>query len=391
MADINYTGDVYIPDSGRQDPVMQYPGWSQAGRVQDGTVPEGSAQDHPTLGHPTPGHPTPGQPESSSLGAMSSVVGAMVSLALVVGIGVWGYKLMIRDVSGVPVVRAIEGPMRIQPDNPGGQQADHQGLAVNAIAAAGTAAPTAERLMLAPRPVELSDDDAPQSRIAPGPELADAQNGNTAPDATAPTGDGSTAMSVNALVEQLTAGVEPLSGEESPITSPHESASQNDPAAVANTDAVGAQEKQDSEPEAQPAVLTGPGLARSLRPLSRPARAVASDASQATDPVLASAINAAVDTLASLEVDPQSLPSGTRLAQLGAYDSVDIARAEWDKLNVRFEEFMEGKQRVIQKASSGGRTFYRLRALGFDDLSAARRFCSALVSENTDCIPVTIR
>ena len=41
-------------------------------------------------------------------------------LALVVGIGVWGYKLLVRDVSGVPVVRAVEGPMRIQPENPGG-------------------------------------------------------------------------------------------------------------------------------------------------------------------------------------------------------------------------------------------------------------------------------
>ena len=46
---------------------------------------------------------------------------------------------------------------------------------------------------------------------------------------------------------------------------------------------------------------------------------------------------------------------------------------------------------MIQEAESGGRTFYRLRALGFDDLSDARRFCSVLVAENADCIPVTAR
>ena len=90
-------------------------------------------------------------------------------------------------------------------------------------------------------------------------------------------------------------------------------------------------------------------------------------------------------------MDPDSLPPGTRLAQLGAYDSADVARNEWDKFYTRFGDYMEGKQRVIQKASSGGRTFYRLRAMGFDDLSDARRFCAVLVADNTDCIPVTIR
>jgi len=196
------------------------------------------------------------------------------------------------------------------------------------------------------------------------------------------------------LVEQLTAGVEPLSGD------------QGDPASKKTTqssqpedltpelpiiEAALVQTPLQEETVVHLAVLTGPGLTRSLRPQSRPARAVGSQTDQTTDPALASAINAAVDTVASLEIDPDSLPVGTRLAQLGAYDSAEIARTEWDKLNLRFEEYLEGKQRVIQKASSGGRTFYRLRAMGFDDLSDARRFCSALVSENTDCIPVTSR
>ena len=52
---------------------------------------------------------------------------------------------------------------------------------------------------------------------------------------------------------------------------------------------------------------------------------------------------------------------------------------------------MGGKARVIQEAESGGRTFYRLRAMGFDDINDARRFCSVLVAENADCIPVTTR
>ena len=38
-----------------------------------------------------------------------NVIGATCSVALVLGLVVWGYKLAVRDVNGVPVVRALEG------------------------------------------------------------------------------------------------------------------------------------------------------------------------------------------------------------------------------------------------------------------------------------------
>ena len=126
-------------------------------------------------------------------------------------------------------------------------------------------------------------------------------------------------------------------------------------------------------------------MRRSLRPTTRPARAVRGGASaEAT-------INAAVKAAAGLDVDPDTLSKGTRLAQLGAYDSTEVAQAEWARLNGRFGEYMDGKQRVIQKTSSGGRTFYRLRVLGFEDLSDSRQFCAALVAQGADCIPVAVR
>ena len=63
-------------------------------------------------------------------------------------------------------------------------------------------------------------------------------------------------------------------------------------------------------------------------------------------------------------------------------------RAEWVRLQGRFGELMAEKAMVVQPAESGGRTFYRLRAHGFEDEADARRFCSAFVSENAVCIPV---
>ena len=103
-----------------------------------------------------------------------------------------------------------------------------------------------------------------------------------------------------------------------------------------------------------------------------------------------SVIAAAVASVTK-EIDPASLPAGTRLVQIGAFDSAETARSEWTRLEARFGDFMDGKGRVIQQATSGGRTFYRLRAEGFVDLSDARRFCAAFVAEKVDCIPVVTR
>jgi hypothetical protein len=91
------------------------------------------------------------------------------------------------------------------------------------------------------------------------------------------------------------------------------------------------------------------------------------------------------------EVDPDSLAAGTRLVQLGAYESAEVARSEWERLSTRFDAYMDGKTRVVQRATSGGRVFYRLRAMGFEDISDARRFCAALMADNADCIPVVVK
>lgn len=326
--------------------------------------------------------------EERSFGKTVSMLGAVASLALVVGIGVWGYKLMMRDVSGVPVVRALEGPMREQPKDPGGQPADHQGLAVNAVAANGSAEPTANEVRLAPKPVGLAEEDLPmgefveaktaekkEAQVAAAEEAEQKPADPVSEEAVAAFQQGQ----VDALVAELTADL-PKTEETGAKVVKAAAAGIVQPEALTPVEIP-----QDVEPEPaslEPAspVVTGPGVARSLRPQIRPARAVPGDGEAAPAPATA-----------ALDVDPASLPVGTKLAQLGAYESAEVARAEWDRIYAKFGDYLEGKQRVIQKASSGGRTFYRLRAMGFDDLSDARRFCSALVAQSADCIPVAIR
>jgi hypothetical protein len=135
-----------------------------------------------------------------------------------------------------------------------------------------------------------------------------------------------------------------------------------------------------------------PGVAVALRPPARPGavgpvEGVTLTAAEGPATTAAATAPEAEDAIALTA----SIPTGTNLVQLGAFDSAAIAAAEWERLQGPFGEFLNGKERVIQEAESGGRTFFRLRAMGFEDLAAARRLCAALVAEDAGCIPVVVQ
>ena len=100
----------------------------------------------------------------------------------------------------------------------------------------------------------------------------------------------------------------------------------------------------------------------------------------------------AIDLTDNSFIDPSNLSRDTPMVQLGAFESARIAKSEWAWISRRFESYFEGKGPVIQRrATSGGKVFYQLRAVGFKDMDASRRFCSLLKAENKDCIRVAVR
>ncbi|WP_397541493.1 SPOR domain-containing protein [Roseovarius salis] len=294
---------------------------------------------------------------SGRLRAAANLLGAVTSLALLVGTAIWGYKMVVRDVSGVPVIKAAAGPMRVQPDEPGGRQAQHQGLSVNEIAAGGAAGEPADRLILAPEPLELSLDEA---ALADTGADDGARDDGGAAMRSAAEAEGTSAADIEAIAEEVAEGVAPL--EDLEPSNGERSAGRD--LAAADTGTVEG------------------GLGRSLRPKMRPQSLM--DGPEAVT-------RAAAQVASVRDIDPDTIPAGTRLAQLGAFASRSVAEEQWTKLAERFDGYLADKDRVIQKATSGGRTFYRLRAMGFEDISHARRFCSALVDQNADCIPVVVR
>lgn len=281
--------------------------------------------------------PAAGAPRVTNL---VNFAGAALSLALILGVGFWGYKLIVRDVSGIPVVRAMEGDMRVLPDNPGGGVAAHTGLSVNEVAALGEAGGPEDRLVLAPRTAGLAQEDLEAQPVAEAIASVIAQEEQ--PVETAVAQD-----DVSVLAAQLAN----LSTE--PPLVPQATASEIAP--------------------------TVTGVATSLRPVIRPANFR----------IPAPATAAAAETT-EVAVTTTVFPAGTNLVQLGAFPSPALAAQEWDRLQARFGQLMSDRDRVIQVSNQSSATWYRLRASGFADRAEARRLCAALQAEGAECIAVVV-
>lgn len=271
------------------------------------------------------------------LSAFANWAGAIVSIFLVFGLVSWGYKLAVRDVTEVPVVRAMEGPLRIQPSDPGGEVVAYQGLAVNSVQSSGKVQAPSDRVVLAPAPIDLTNQDMTLTELRPQLEQVSDVSARTDVDERA---------AIEAAVQAA------VSEASTPI-------------------------------DAKLATL--PGVKSSPRPRARIRIASASGATP-TGPV-----TAAMLSMKGVDVDPALVKTGTKLVQLGAFDDRAGAIKEWQHIVDRHGDLIGTHKRFIQEAESGGRKFYRLRMVGFNSLGDSRRLRAALLARGTPCIPVTAR
>lgn len=318
------------------------------------------------------------------LARLTHYLGALVSVALIVGLTVWGYRLVMRDVSGVPVIRAMEGQSRIAPDDPGGVLADNGGLSVNDVAA-GAGAVRSDRVAIAPDATGLAEDDLAMGALAQ-PELipVDEYKATLPPEdsALADAGDTLDAPLSEDVAPELAAGF---------AEAPLDEAGPGDDAVIA------ALAEAQEEPDVSP-VQPKPVVAASRRPAPRPrsvAQAARSRPAAASRPAEAVATAEAAPAAKPEAEEPRiaaaAPSSGAPLVQIGAFDSGTIADSEWGRISGRFNALFAGKSQLVQKTQRNGRTFYRLRVAGFSSRDDARRFCAALIAEGTDCIPATAK
>jgi hypothetical protein len=315
---------------------------------------------------------------------LTHYLGAVASVALMVGLMVWGWQLVSRDVSGVPVIRAITGDARTTPSDPGGELTNYTGYAVNTVAEGTDHQPT-QQVAIAPAPVGLSDEDVAMGQLGATsrqPSVVSETPLSFDGEPVLPLSDSEARALAEAQAEaQRLALADSAVQDATIIDAPASEGPVNE--ALTDENGAPAQAAAITEALALAQAQANPGvLTASPRPTPRPrSTRVASAGTTATDarPVAAEARPEAAPSPA-----PVSQASGPQV-QLGAFDSDSIAASEWNRLMNKHVVF-GGKQQVIQQHQSNGRTFWRLRVAGFDSLGEARQFCAALKSAGTDCL-----
>ena len=295
-------------------------------------------------------------------GSMRRIGGALLFLGVIAAMGLWSYRLGTRDANEVPVIKAMAGPARVAPEEPGGLTAAHQGLEVNSVLAGREPQTSAGGAAATPEPVALADEDAAEGELVIAgkamPDPADMPAGITSPNETAgetaATPEEAAPVSIQNEVAAMIAAVAPADG--------------------APTEAAEAIPAETARPRGRPSNLT---LARAAAPAP-----VAATATAAT-PAMAAA------KPATREVSQPA--AGARMVQLGAYDSEALARAAWNRMVARDGDLLGTKSLYVERATSNARVFYRLRVAGFDSADQTRRMCESLRGRGIDCIPVTLQ
>jgi hypothetical protein len=280
-------------------------------------------------------------------------VGAALSLSLLTGAIGWSYQLIVRDINQIPIVRAQLGPLRVAPDDPGGLTAANQGLSVTQLAV-NERPLLSDEIFLAPAAEVLSEENVALQISEENSSITNKEKFDTLEVST------ENSLDLKILPEQNATGL----------------ASNNE--AVLSTAAFSPKKLEIENAVSLALSLTNEvdSSFNSLRPKIRP---VVLNQIQ-TDNIAQSVANELVVTL----------PIGSAVVQLGAFESKSLAQIEWQRLEALLGSVLTSKNMMVQKAESGGRVFYRLRAFGFDDLSDARQFCSA-VNDKVACIPVVTR
>lgn len=279
--------------------------------------------------------------------------GAALSLFLLAGAIGWSYQLIVRDVNQIPIVRAQLGPLRVAPDNPGGLTAANQGLSVTQLA-------VNEKPLL-----------SNEIYLAPAAEILNEENLALKVKEEYESDKVDGAFEIKEVNAENSMNLEALPDQK-------EVDSRSNDLGVLSKAAF-SQKKIEIENAVSLAlsITNEPDKSLSwLRPKIRPVGFYRNG-------------NITEDQIVSNEPMPK-LPIGSAVVQLGAFDSKSLAESEWQRFEKILGSILIPKKMVVQKAESGGKIFYRLRASGFSDISDARQFCTA-ISDKVACIPVVTR
>ena len=277
---------------------------------------------------------SPGE-SRSSLGLLLTVLVCLISIFLLGSFLYWGYGVIVQSESKVTIIKASDGPLKVLPEDPGGNLASHLGFSVNLVQESGQVAGPSARIFLAPPAISVQESDLRS--------LSGFGDSNGAIDLKSSIND---ALAVIFKDTDTLSEVTFLNLKEIPI-------------------------KEDIVEKA----IVSKSLAR---PEKRPIKIVSATLHQ--DLVAQIVLN---QVKASMVDSKDEL-----MVHLGSFKNNVLASAHVENFVVRHKGYLTDKTVFLQKSETGGRSIYRMRAIGFSNVSEMEKFCAIINSFGNDCMPI---
>ena len=287
-------------------------------------------------------------------------------MGLILGLGTWFYQLGVRDAQTVPVISASTAPIKVRPEDAGGEVTPHQDIASYD---AGAAQPVPE-----PRPQLAEPAPEPTSEDVPVAEPAEPEPEPAQPETTSP---------------EPVARLQPFS-DDAPETD-------NQPGALGAPDGL----DEEPEPDATIAVIQ-PEPEPEAEPEAEPEPVVPPvDEGSELAPVFSPAINRRPQDLRERQrraIEAEQIDQATLTAraessrvkiQLRASPSRAEILAAWNRIQSANRDVLGAKALALQTTTSGGTQFFRLRVGPFRNRAEANSVCEALRARGQDCIVTT--
>ena len=262
-----------------------------------------------------------------ALSASIAVLGTMSSIGIEFGSA---------DTGGIPLIRAPEGPLWVEPDDDGEEDLLAK-LSVNELFMSKEQPVLSGEIVLAKDISRLADEDMPVDDLIRAAEF----------------------KRLSELLKKVEASIFPilprfiLSGGIEP----------------ASADA------DDEMPEVEKKVARRvPG---SSPPLRRPLELTQKYAGPVSGGVNADDIKA----------DERAVEAGSPLVQLGDFKNSAMAESSMLELQIAHGELIGDRKWIIQKIDFGAYSTFRLRIIGFSSYEESVEFCNALRARNQNCVP----
>jgi len=253
--------------------------------------------------------------------------GALLSIIILITLIIWGFSLNVSDTAEIPVVKAKIKELRVVSEEPGGQIVNYQGFSVNNVQEQGKAQSAATRIILAPEPIKLIEEDVnisiiENSGVTNEPKVSSLNNGDR---------------------ENKREIINVLDG-----TSPF------------------------------PVVISVIPKIRNLYGTHSLDEIIENN-----DVDLTPGTNDKIKATNEVSLEP-----GTNLVQLGFYSTKQKAQKVWSDLMINNSSVFKNKKRIIQNVNIRGNNSYRLTVVGFSSLGESRDFCLFLRDFSLTCLPM---